>query len=503
VRSVTDIRLRERRRASGIIATDRKGDTYVARLGSNLTLEDGVIEGAASPPPTSGATLNTFLSTGGQVVWESGFTFRVSAATYFINATRVSSAEQTITLDAADPSDPRLDVIALDTTGTVAKITGTPAAAASEPSVDPASYLKLAIVSVPAGSTSPAGATNVTLYAEAAGGPGEWNWTASAGSIVVNSTTNPHTGTTDIEGTNVGAGVYARGTIASGTIAPNDYEHLVFFLRSKAVWNNSRGLLVSFRSSGVLLGAAVQIRRTGTYGFDSAVTTAYQQVAIPLSAFAIPLGTTATQLQFEDFGGAIGFYMDNVTLQAGASTPAPSGITEAQADARYARLDSAFAVVGAADATLPNERRLTAGSHISLTDAGAGSTLTIAATLYGAITITLDGNGAVITTGAQGYFRVPRACTITKWTLLSADGAATAGSIVLDLWKDTYANYPPTVADTITAAAKPTLSAAAKNENSTLTGWTTAIAAGDTIGVNVDSVATLTRVVLQLEVTLG
>jgi hypothetical protein len=34
-----------------------------------------------------------------------------------------------------------------------------------------------------------------------------------------------------------------------------------------------------------------------------------------------------------------------------------------------------------------------------------------------------------------------------------------------------------------------------------LTGWTTAVAAGDVLRFNVDSVATVTRVVLQLDVT--
>jgi len=53
------------------------------------------------------------------------------------------------------------------------------------------------------------------------------------------------------------------------------------------------------------------------------------------------------------------------------------------------------------------------------------------------------------------------------------------GDAVIDLWKDTYANFPPTSADTITASARPTLSSAVKGQSSTLTGWTTAVAAGD------------------------
>jgi hypothetical protein len=118
----------------------------------------------------------------------------------------------------------------------------------------------------------------------------------------------------------------------------------------------------------------------------------------------------------------------------------------------------------------------------------------------GAVGILIDGGGSVITTGVKGFLRVPFACTITGVTLLSTDAAATAGSIVIDIWKDTYANYPPTVADTITASAKPTLSSANKSEDVTLTGWTTAIAAGDVLGFKVDSVATITRCALTLTV---
>ena len=58
--------------------------------------------GTGAPPPTPpGATLTTFLVCGGQVVWESAYTFRVSAADYYINGTRYTSAEDTVTLGAA------------------------------------------------------------------------------------------------------------------------------------------------------------------------------------------------------------------------------------------------------------------------------------------------------------------------------------------------------------------------------------------------------------------
>jgi len=112
-------------------------------------------------------------------------------------------------------------------------------------------------------------------------------------------------------------------------------------------------------------------------------------------------------------------------------------------------------------------------------------------------TFIIDGGGTAITTGIKGDLYVPFDCTITEWTLL----ADQSGSIVIDIWKDTYANYPPVVADTITASAKPTISAAAKGQSSTLTGWTTAIAAGSTLRFNVDSITTLTRATLALKIT--
>ena len=112
------------------------------------------------------------------------------------------------------------------------------------------------------------------------------------------------------------------------------------------------------------------------------------------------------------------------------------------------------------------------------------------------ITFVIDGGGSAITTGIKGDLEIPFACTITAVTLL----ADQSGSIVIDIWKDTYANFPPTDADTITASAVPTISTATKAQDTTLTGWTTAITAGDTLRFNVDSITTCERVTLSLKV---
>lgn len=118
---------------------------------------------------------------------------------------------------------------------------------------------------------------------------------------------------------------------------------------------------------------------------------------------------------------------------------------------------------------------------------------------WSTITFVIDGGGATITTGQKGHLRIPFSCTINRVTLL----ADQSGSIVIDIWKDTYANFPPTDADSITAAAPPTISGAQKSEDSTLTGWTTSIAADDILAFNVDSVASIQRVALSLRVMKG
>lgn len=116
-----------------------------------------------------------------------------------------------------------------------------------------------------------------------------------------------------------------------------------------------------------------------------------------------------------------------------------------------------------------------------------------------AVEFVIDGGGSAITTGIKGFIEVPFSGTIQQVTML----ADQTGSIVVDVWKDTYANYPPADADSITASAVPTISSSNKSQDATLTGWTTSITAGDIIGFNVDSASTVERVTISLEVLIS
>ncbi len=95
---------------------------------------------------------------------------------------------------------------------------------------------------------------------------------------------------------------------------------------------------------------------------------------------------------------------------------------------------------------------------------------------------------AVPSTGIQYYQRLPEFnFKILAWELV----ADAAGSAVVDLWVDLYANYPPVVADTICGSEKPTLTAQQKNTDTTpFSGGVTVVPKGCYVCVNLDSVAT-------------
>lgn len=130
---------------------------------------------------------------------------------------------------------------------------------------------------------------------------------------------------------------------------------------------------------------------------------------------------------------------------------------------------------------------------------GAAGTLPIECIPNGTRTVgiifIIDGIGTAITTGEKGHLEIPFNCTIQQVTM----AADQTGSIVVDIWKDTYANFPPTVADSITNVTPPTITTALKSQDSTLTNWTTTITTGDILAYNVDSCTNITRLTVSLQ----
>lgn len=259
----------------------------------------------------------TWLVSGGGVAYSgTGLTYDVAAATYYVNGVLYSSPATQLTLTAADGTNPRFDIIVVDATSTASVVTGTPAV---NPEVPSTSGVILATILVAANATTPS-VTTVKVYAENVGTPTEWAATNSGASINVNSTNNPHAGTKDVEGTSTTVGHYAK-FVAGTALDISAYDNLVFYIRSKASWSTTRWLAITFRdASGVVRGVTINLTDQ-SFGFNSATTTTYQVIVIPLGAFQVAAGTLIKELRLTAAGAnGAGWYIDDISLQGATGT---------------------------------------------------------------------------------------------------------------------------------------------------------------------------------------
>jgi len=96
------------------------------------------------------------------------------------------------------------------------------------------------------------------------------------------------------------------------------------------------------------------------------------------------------------------------------------------------------------------------------------------------------------------YVSCPVTGRIMNAKLLTGGGP---GACVVDVWKAPFGSFPPLVANSICASALPTITAGVAYSDSTLTGWTTNINAGDVLAFKLSSVSTFTEVSLILQVS--
>lgn len=267
----------------------------------------------------SGQRTGSYIISGGGVAWTSALSVLVAAATYVIQGTIYTSAQAALTVTTADPTNPRIDVIAFNATGPIV-ITGTAAATPARPDVDPATQLANTFFLIGAGVTV-LPVTEELIYNEGT----ESTYSDSGATLDGVSTSNPYSLTKDTEGTACVAGNFFQYAKLSGSWTLSNYDSLVFYLRSKASWASAKNLTISWRATGVQQGGTVSIR-SGTFGFDSTITGSYQVIIVPVNQFGVG-ATAVNQLRFTVAGGgaSIGFYVDLITLQLGAVQPPALG----------------------------------------------------------------------------------------------------------------------------------------------------------------------------------
>ena len=124
---------------------------------------------------------------------------------------------------------------------------------------------------------------------------------------------------------------------------------------------------------------------------------------------------------------------------------------------------------------------------------GGGGTSTITVNVGG----TFSGGGSALTAPQTSFVYVPYAGTITAATLT----ADQTGSAVVDVWKVPLGSVPATSANSIAASDLPTLSSQIQKTDTTLTGWTKTVNAGDVIYFNLNSSSTITQLAVSLSVS--
>lgn len=253
---------------------------------------------------------------------KTGLTFSVTSCSYIINGTNYNSLPGEITLNTADGSNPRIDLIIVDTSLNIGKITGTPAANPDEPDINDDTQIKVAAITVEANVSTPGSISLNNIYFENLGsGSSEWDATENTSGVRINvdSTNNPQAGSKTIE---VTSGITDDLiTLTSGsTIDTSSISLIEFYIRSKAIWDDTRRLKIAFYNGTARVSEWVSILN-GEHDFESKRTTSYQLIIIPSSNFIFS-NNSANSIRFKiaGTGSSIGFYLDSIRLQTGISS---------------------------------------------------------------------------------------------------------------------------------------------------------------------------------------
>lgn len=259
--------------------------------------------------------------------WITGLIFDVIINKYIIDGIllpiNVTSINERITLDVADVTNPRKDVIVVNIDETISIVKGTPAADPAEPAIDFATQLRITVIDIAANALVPTNITEELIYAENAGEPTEWTAVENTGGARIDlvDTSDPDTGTNAIKGT-------ALQSSDSVTFTNNTLNQVAnlnsFTFRLKVPFNPENiAFVITATNAGALVSSPSLRLLDGIYGIDSNDITGYRTITIPVIDFAF------TNTEFD--GIKIGFktvgienlnsiFIDNVRLIYGGES---------------------------------------------------------------------------------------------------------------------------------------------------------------------------------------
>ena len=254
------------------------------------------------------------LISGGIVTYSgSGLTYYVSSALYRIGGEIYSSPSTSITLDAADATNPRIDLFAVDTTGNAIKITGIAATTPLTPQVNSYQLALTTGITLAPGATVPTGAISTIIYDENT----EWTPTTTA-TVNFDNTVNPYHGTKDALVSNYGR----NSTITfTGTSQSVNTESV---LRS-FIYLNDANYSIQYRFYNGTTAVSNALTLNSSFGFNPGLYNVYQNVSIPLSSFTWS-GQTYDKLviTMTGRGGTGTFYLDFISVEGGTTAIPPA-----------------------------------------------------------------------------------------------------------------------------------------------------------------------------------
>jgi len=268
--------------------------------------------GGAISSPKQG----TYLITGGLILQGgTGLTFYMTKAIYVINDQTYEFPGGTVTLSTANGSNPRIDVIYLDTESVLGKITGTPATVPVKPDIS-SNILELYTVRVDTNAITPS-ITVSTVYRNNTGTTGgEYTATESTGGdrINVDSALNPLSGIKSIHGN----GVIDGDSITFTSVSPvTGNGSLTFSISIINNWSSSMNFRVAMFNAGNRISNWILIK-DGMFGFSRSGV-GYQRIAISASLFNYTDLFDSIQIQFVG-SGTVSFTMDQIQLQSVSSS---------------------------------------------------------------------------------------------------------------------------------------------------------------------------------------
>jgi len=255
-------------------------------------------------------------------IYLSGLTFDVYAYKFPAGNSYYSSTRANVTLEAADPTNPRIDLIVANIDGTVGKITGIPNVNPSPQDYDSDVNYVIKFVLVNATATTLNEYSEILILDEGTAEPTEWSrsYPHTVGAITSN---DPYTGVNSLEFPTAVHGNRVDFTHAT-PINSEDIEGFSFWIKLKEAMTTDLKI-TCYKDNTFLNFVGTFPIPNGKYGFDGS-SLVYQQVTVNGFINANKLNKSDVGLIYivAGYDGHAGCFIDDFRVQLNnGSNPTP------------------------------------------------------------------------------------------------------------------------------------------------------------------------------------